>query len=105
VFVEITEATLQALPGILNPGRDGYDDNIVSIPSQRAAVEDLFESPITPKTIHRVQIIHNLEPPGHTRRHAYTADHTNRTTAPAASGLCAPGDLTGQAPRGEDWGR
>jgi hypothetical protein len=46
VFVEITEATLQALPGILNPGRDGYDDNIVSIPGQRTAVEDLFESPI-----------------------------------------------------------
>jgi len=26
VFAEITEATLQALPGILAPGRDGYDD-------------------------------------------------------------------------------
>jgi hypothetical protein len=26
VFAEITEATLQALPGILDPGRDGYDD-------------------------------------------------------------------------------
>jgi hypothetical protein len=24
VFVEITEATLQALPGILNPRQDGY---------------------------------------------------------------------------------
>jgi hypothetical protein len=46
VYVEITEATLQALPGILNPGLDGYDDNIASIPGQRTAVEDLFESPI-----------------------------------------------------------
>ena len=26
VFAEITEATLHALPGILDPGRDGYDD-------------------------------------------------------------------------------
>ncbi len=26
VFAEITDATLQALPGILNPGQDGYDD-------------------------------------------------------------------------------
>ncbi len=26
VFAGITDATLQALPGILNPGQDGYDD-------------------------------------------------------------------------------
>jgi hypothetical protein len=26
VFAEITEATLQALPGILDPGQDGYHD-------------------------------------------------------------------------------
>jgi len=26
VFVEITEATIKALPGILDPGQDGYDD-------------------------------------------------------------------------------
>jgi hypothetical protein len=26
VFAEITEATLQALPGILDPGQDGYQD-------------------------------------------------------------------------------
>jgi uncharacterized protein len=51
VFVEITEATLRALPAILNPGQDGYDDNIVSIPRQAAAVEDLFESPIVPKIL------------------------------------------------------
>jgi hypothetical protein len=50
VHVEITQATLQALPGILNPGRDGYHDNSVSIPGQRPAVEDLFESPIPPET-------------------------------------------------------
>jgi site-specific DNA recombinase len=46
VHAEITDATLQALPGILNPDRDGYDDNIASIPGQRPAVEDLFEPPI-----------------------------------------------------------
>lgn len=26
IWGEITDATLQALPGILNPGQDGYDD-------------------------------------------------------------------------------
>ena len=26
VFIEITENTLQAIPGILNPGQDGYHD-------------------------------------------------------------------------------
>jgi site-specific DNA recombinase len=52
VHVEITEATLQALPGILNPGLDGYDDNIASIPGQATGVEDLFESPIGQASIH-----------------------------------------------------
>lgn len=27
VLVEITEATLKAIPGILDPGQDGYEDN------------------------------------------------------------------------------
>ena len=26
IFVEITDATLQAIPGILDPGQDGYHD-------------------------------------------------------------------------------
>ncbi len=32
VFAEITEATLKAIPGILDPGRDGYDDTIEGTP-------------------------------------------------------------------------
>ena len=33
VHAEITEATLQALPGILDPGRDGYDDTAAKPPA------------------------------------------------------------------------
>ena len=44
VFAEITEATLQALPGILDPGRDGYDDTAEGAHREPAVVEDLFEA-------------------------------------------------------------
>ena len=47
VFAEITEATLQALPGILDPGRDGYDDTADEEPGDSGSVEHLFESPIS----------------------------------------------------------
>ena len=47
VFAEITEATLRALPGLLNPGQDGYDDTADTAPDEDTDVEDLFESPIT----------------------------------------------------------
>ena len=46
VFAEITDATLQALPGILDPGRDGYDDTAEDVHGEAAAVEHLFEAPI-----------------------------------------------------------
>jgi hypothetical protein len=46
VFAEITDATLRALPGILNPGQDGYDDTADNIAGEPATAEDLFESPI-----------------------------------------------------------
>ena len=46
VFAEITEATLQALPGILNPGRDGYDDTADDDPGEPGSVGHLFESPM-----------------------------------------------------------
>jgi len=51
VFAEITEATLQALPGILDPGRDGYDDTAEGTSGSRAAVEDLFEAPMVHNTL------------------------------------------------------
>jgi hypothetical protein len=59
VHVEITEATLQALPALLNPGPDGYDDTTDITAGKTADVEDLFESPIAP-TIHQEAHIHHL---------------------------------------------
>ncbi len=46
VFAEITEATLCALPSILNPSQDGYDDSADIASGEAADGEDLFESPI-----------------------------------------------------------
>ena len=46
VHAEITEATIRALPAILDPGQDRYDDTIGATPAEAADVEDLFESPI-----------------------------------------------------------
>ena len=43
VFAEITEATLRALPGLLNPGQDGDDDTADKPSADPADVEDLFE--------------------------------------------------------------
>ena len=42
VFAEITEATLRALPALLNPGQDGYDDTADTGSGEAADVEDLF---------------------------------------------------------------
>ncbi len=44
VFAEITEATLQALPAILNPGQDGYDDTVGHDNGDTGPGEHLFES-------------------------------------------------------------
>ena len=48
VHAEITDATLKALPAILDPGQDGYDDTSEQDSDELAAVEDLFEAPIDP---------------------------------------------------------
>ena len=53
VHAEITEATLRALPALLNPGQDGYDDTSEHTPDQPEAMEDLFEAPI----VHRINLI------------------------------------------------
>ena len=53
MFAEITEATLQALPGILDPGQDGYDDTAEGVNGEATAVEDLFEAPIATPMFHR----------------------------------------------------
>ncbi len=46
MFAEITDATLQALPAILNPGQDGYDDTSESDSADPESVGDLFDAPI-----------------------------------------------------------
>ena len=45
MFAEITEATLQAIPGILDPGKDGYHDTAAD---DLAFARDLIQSPIGP---------------------------------------------------------
>ena len=50
VFVEITEATLRAVPGILDPNQDGYHD---TDPGEPAPMWDLFKTPITVSASHR----------------------------------------------------
>jgi hypothetical protein len=51
IFAEITDATLQALPGILNPGQDDYDDTNEQPSAKLAVMEDLFEAPIIPQSL------------------------------------------------------
>ena len=46
VHAEITDATLKALPAILNPGQDGYDDTRDVAAGEVESVEDLFEAPM-----------------------------------------------------------
>ncbi|HLK72782.1 MAG TPA: recombinase family protein [Streptosporangiaceae bacterium] len=57
VWVEITDATLRALPAILNPAQDGYDDTADTGHDETGDVEDLFESPIA-TLIHHGSRIH-----------------------------------------------
>ena len=57
VHAEITDATLRALPAILNPGQDGYDDTDDVSAGEAESMEDLFEAPIVP-TIHPQARIH-----------------------------------------------
>ncbi len=60
VFAEITEATLQALPGILDPGQDGYDDTAEGVNGEPAAMEDLFEAPMGYPILLRSRIPHAI---------------------------------------------
>jgi site-specific DNA recombinase len=47
IWAEITDATLRALAGILNPGQDGYDDTSEHASDQPELMEDLFEPAMT----------------------------------------------------------
>ncbi len=60
VFAEIT---LQALPGILDPGRDGYDDTADIDSENPRTMEYLFESPMVAQILRRSRILHQ-NPPG-----------------------------------------
>ena len=51
VHAEITEATLRALPVLLNPDQDGYDDTSEHTPDQPEAMENLFEAPMVHKSL------------------------------------------------------
>jgi hypothetical protein len=53
IWAEITDATLKALPGILNPGQDGYDDTSEHASDQPELMEDLFEPAVTASMSHR----------------------------------------------------
>jgi hypothetical protein len=52
VFVKITEATLQAVPGSLDHGQDGYHDNAEPVPAG-----DLFDTPIGGLTTSRIDTV------------------------------------------------
>jgi site-specific DNA recombinase len=52
VHAEITEATLKALPAILDPSQDGYHDTADISTGEATDVEDLFESPMIHLFLH-----------------------------------------------------
>ena len=80
VHAEITDATLQALPGILNPGQDGYDVTSEEPSCDPAIVEDLFEAPIVHQSLHEARNLQDLFPGGHiTTRLRITVRISNRT--------------------------
>lgn len=60
MFAEITEATLRVLPALLDPAQDGYDDTANITAAEAADVEDLFETPIIAKILHKSKILHDL---------------------------------------------
>ena len=60
VNAEITEATLRALPALLNPDQDGYDDTADNTPGEAAEVEDLFEAPMVHQILPEARILPDL---------------------------------------------
>ncbi len=83
IHAEITDATLRALPGLLNPSRDGYDDTAEPPSGQAADVEDLFEAPIYRK-IHQYGIITPASSTGAaTRRRSTCARPPTGRTGPS----------------------
>jgi hypothetical protein len=82
VYAEITDATLRALPGILDPGQDGYDDTTELSPGEPAAVEDLFEYPIRYQIFRRSPIFHDLFGARSTTARWRTTTHTGSTEGP-----------------------
>jgi hypothetical protein len=59
IWAEITDATLQALPGILDPGPAEYDDTSEQASDQPEVMGDLFDPSITNWMLHRCRL------PGH----------------------------------------
>jgi site-specific DNA recombinase len=79
VHAEITDTTLRALPGILNPRHDGYDDTSENAAGEAESVEDLFEAPLDPRINHEARISHaNLRPPHGRADNAPQSAHLHR---------------------------
>jgi site-specific DNA recombinase len=75
IHAEITDATLRALPALLNPRLDGYDDTaaVGNDADQPRSVEDLFEPPIQRQFFRRAQNFQDLFRPAEPR---HSANHT-----------------------------
>jgi len=77
IWAEITDATLRALPAILNPGHDMYDDTSEQASDHEEVMGDLFESSVPGGT---------RSPSGRERRrNRHTASHFRTTGPPARS--------------------
>ena len=63
IWAEITDATLRALPVVLNPGQDRYDVTSEHTSDQPEAMEDLFEASITDPMGHRASSLEYLRAP------------------------------------------
>ena len=59
VHAEITDVTLRALPAILNPGQDDYDDTSEQISENLCDREDLFEALMVDRIDHGARIHHD----------------------------------------------
>jgi hypothetical protein len=77
VYAEITDATLQALPAILDPGRDGYDDTADETPGDPDSVEYLFESPIVHQIFHEALFFQDLLATDRITGHSHITGHVS----------------------------
>jgi Recombinase len=87
VHAEITDATLQALPAILNPGQDDYDDTSEQSSGDPDSGEDLFEAPIGHRINRITRINHDLSRAVYLTLHLRTIDIIARVVSASPSHL------------------